>query len=129
EGTVRAKEEDGGALARLARLADAGALDLELRASGPLSDWSVAADVTLEAIGRLEVDAGLAFVSGGPFEINGTFDPVASIRQRTLLGDGAPVTLAVRGSFAPEEALRLDRAELVSDGRRLDASGRLDLAS
>lgn len=129
EGTVHAEEADGGALARLARLAGAGALDLDVRASGPLSDWSVAADVTLEAIGRLEADADLAFVSGGPFGITGTFDPVASIRQRTLLGDGAPITLAVHGSFAPGEALRLDRAELVSDGRRLDASGRLDLVS
>ncbi len=129
EGSVRAEEGAGGALARLARLPDAGALALEVRAAGPLGDWSATADATLENIGRLQADAKIAFVAGGPFEVTGTFDPVASQRQRYLVGDGAPLALAVKGAFAPEESLRLERAELDADGRRLTASGRLDLVS
>lgn len=126
EGTVHAEEGDGGALARLARLPDAGALELDLRTSGPLTDWSVAADVTVESIGRLQADADLAFIEGGPFAITGTFDPVAAQRQRFLVGDGAPITVSVEGSFVPEDELRLESAEVVADGRRLGASGRLD---
>ncbi|MFN2378144.1 MAG: hypothetical protein ABR538_16555, partial [Candidatus Binatia bacterium] len=128
-GTVSAGEEPGGALAALARLDGAGSVKLDLRASGPMRDWTAEADVHASGIGRLQAEARLAFTAAGPFEVTGTFDPVEEQRRRYIVGAGAPMRLSAKGAWAPDVELRLDRVLLDADGRELTAKGRLDLAT
>ena len=128
-GTISAEEGPGGALAALARLPDAGAVKLDVRASGPMRDWYGEADVSVASIGRLHAETRLAFTAAGPFEVTGSFDPVKEQRDRWLVGEGAPMALSAKGAWAPDVELRLDRVLLTADGRELSAGGRLDLAS
>lgn len=129
EGTITAQEEPGGALAALARLPEAGAVKLDVRASGPMRDWRGEANVTASGIGKLAAAVKLAFTAEGPFEGTGSFDPVAEQRERWLVGRGAPISVFAKGAWAPDVELRLDRVQLGADGRRLTVDGRLDLAS
>lgn len=129
EGSIEAEEGEGGALASLARLTDAGKVRLDVRATGPMADWHAEAEVTASRIGELQVQTDLAFRADGPFEVRGTFDPVAEQRRRYLVGDGKPMTLEAEGAWAPDVEVRLDRVQLLADGRELLASGHLDLAS
>jgi len=129
EGTITAEEGPGGALAALARLPEAGAVKLDVRASGPMRDWRGEADVTASGIGKLSAAVKLAFTAEGPFEVTGSFDPVAEQRERWLVGEGAPMSVFAKGAWAPDVELRLDRVQLGADGRQLTADGRLDLAS
>jgi len=128
-GTVQAEEGAGGALAALARLDDAGAITLDLKASGAMRDWKGEVDVTASNIGVLRAATKLSFNAQGPFEVTGTFDPVSEQRQRWLVGEGGPIALAAKGAWAPDVELRLDRVTLVADGRQLTADGHLDLAT
>ena len=128
-GSVVAQEEPGGALAYVARLRDAGAVDLRVDTDGPLHDWSAHAIVDAGEIGKLDAKAAVAFGPTGAISITGTFDPVAQQRERYLVGAGAPMALQLGGAWLPDKFVRLSHGQLEADGRVLEASGRLDLAS
>ncbi len=129
EGTIHAEEGPGGALANLARLRDAGAVTLDVRASGPMRGWRGEADVVAANIGRLSAGVKLAFSAEGPFEVTGSFDPVPAQREKWLVGDGGPMSVYAKGAWAPDVALDLERVMLGADGRSLTASGHLDLVT
>ncbi|MFN2427935.1 MAG: hypothetical protein ABR587_15980, partial [Candidatus Binatia bacterium] len=128
-GTITADEGPGGILAALARRPEAGAVMLDVSASGPMRDWNAKAHLDASRIGALDVDVKLAFTADGPFELTGSFDPVAEERERWLVGEGAAMSLYAKGAWAPDVQLRLDSVRLVADGRELAAGGRLDLAT
>ncbi|HYC54598.1 MAG TPA: translocation/assembly module TamB domain-containing protein [Candidatus Binatia bacterium] len=128
-GSVVASEEEGGALAHLARLPKAGAVELEVKASGPMRDWRGRADVLTSAIGRLGLDAHIAFGPTGAFDGTANFEPHEFVRERALLPPGGPVSISARGAWIPDEVVRLDDVDAVVDGRVLDAHGRLDLTT
>jgi translocation and assembly module TamB len=127
EGSIHAEEGPGGALAGLARLDDAGAVTLDVRASGPMRDWRGEADIVAENIGKLSAAVRLAFTAEGPFEATGSFDPVPAQREKWLVGPGAPMSVYAKGAWAPDVALDLERVVLGADGRQLTAAGHLDL--
>jgi translocation and assembly module TamB len=127
EGSIHAEEGPGGALASLARLDDAGAVTLDVRASGPMRDWRGEADVVAANIGKLSAGVKLAFTAQGPFEATGSFDPVPAQREKWLVGQGAPMSVYAKGAWAPDVALDLERVVLGADGRQLTAAGHLDL--
>lgn len=128
-GSVTAVEDEAGALAFAARLREAGPVELRVDVSGPLRDWNATAVVRAGAIGRLEARAGIAFGPSGAIKVSGSFDPVASQRDRYLVGAGAPLLLALDGAWLPGREVRLDHGRLDADGRVLEASGRIDLAA
>ncbi|HEY2772765.1 MAG TPA: translocation/assembly module TamB domain-containing protein [Candidatus Binatia bacterium] len=128
-GSIVAEEGAGGALAALARLRDAGAVTLNASGSGPMRDWKGKADVTAANIGDLHATTSLAFTADGPFEARGTFDPAPAQREKYLVGPGAPLAIHAKGDWAPQVEVKIDEATLDADGRKLAASGRLDLAT
>ncbi|HYB99120.1 MAG TPA: translocation/assembly module TamB domain-containing protein [Candidatus Limnocylindrales bacterium] len=128
-GNVVASEEEGGALAHLARLPQAGAVELEVEASGAMRDWRARADVVATAIGKLGLDARIAFGPSGAFDGVAQLEAVEDIRRRALLPPGGPVSIAARGAWIPDQALRLDDVDVVADGRTLGAHGKLDLST
>lgn len=128
-GSIVAEELEGGALAELARLPDAGTVTLDAKAWGRMQDWHAEAKVTASAIGKLATEVSLSFNEHGPFHAKGTFDPVPAIRDAALIGPGAPVAFEADGAWAPDVEVRLDRVRVAADGRELGVDGRLDLAT
>ena len=128
-GTLTAKEGPRGALAFLAGLPDAGAVTLRVDASGPLRDWKAHVDVRAAALGTLKGDATIGFGEVGTFDVRANVDPVASLREASLVGAGAPIAVSLAGSLTPDVELRVERARAVFDARELSLDGRLDLAT
>ncbi|MFN2426643.1 MAG: translocation/assembly module TamB domain-containing protein [Candidatus Binatia bacterium] len=129
EGTIRADEGDGGLLAGLARMPDAGAIDLEIKASGALRDCKLEADLRVENVGRLQADANVAVAPAGAFEVTATFDPAAAERREQVASlaamsefDVKTASLDARGSLTGDGRLQatLELAELVIGGVSAD---------
>lgn len=128
-GRITAEEGPDGALAALARLDDAGAVTLDVRAGGAMRDWHAQAEVVAANIGVLRAKTSLSFSAEGPFEVTGTFDPEPLQRERYLVGAGEPITVFAKGAWVPDVELRLERVMLTADDRELSAEGRFDLAT
>ncbi|HSR71930.1 MAG TPA: hypothetical protein VLL72_06065, partial [Kiloniellales bacterium] len=125
--SVAFREPAGGLVSALIDEPELPALALDLNGEGPLSDWRGRLSADLGPLARLEGDLTLARGRGLRFALEGTGDSARAAAALPWLS--GVQSLALAGTWGPEEAFTLERAELEGASARLALSGSLDTRS
>lgn len=132
-------EPRGGMAARLMDVPDLPAVKLDLKGSGPLTDWSANLDLALDGRSTVKGSATLTEKSGErqlTFDLDGDLEPLAPPQAKAFLTGTTHATGAARftSEFAPKSAdidLTTQTVSLKSsanlDGTSIDASGSVSI--
>lgn len=132
-------EPRGGMAARLMDVPDLPAVKLDLKGSGPLTDWSANLDLALDGRSTVKGSATLTEKSDErqlTFDLDGDLEPLAPPQAKAFLTGTTHATGAARftSEFAPKSAdidLTTQTVSLKSsanlDGTSIDASGSVSI--
>lgn len=124
---VSVREPSGGALAGLLRLPGNPAVDLALKGSGSLADWTADIAFDLDGVRTVEGNAGLAITdaeTAAKADIRGALADLLPEPYRTMFS--GTTELALDGALTADGGVHIKRADLTTKVLTVNARGALD---